>query len=153
MALLGFLNRNSRVEGEIVDLIERYHISAKDASDGVETVYYNIYLHGSSRRVGYIDLRFTVEGMMYYYGHVGYRIIEEERGHHYAYEACRVLFREARDSYGFKELLITCSPENTASYRTLVKLGGELVETVFVPVEHELYRRGEKVKNVFRFKL
>ena len=44
------------------------------------------------------------------------------------------------------------SPENTASRRTIEKLGGELLETVEVPEDHWLYERGELVKNIYLFK-
>lgn len=50
------------------------------------------------------------------------------------------------------EIIITCSPENTASRRTIEKLGGELLETVEVPEDHWLYERGELVKNIYLFK-
>ena len=52
-----------------------------------------------------------------------------------------------------QELLITCSPDNIASRRTLEKLQGELVETADVPRSHWLYERGETVKNIYRFQL
>ena len=51
------------------------------------------------------------------------------------------------------ELIITCSPENTASYKTLSKLNGRYLETVEVPKHTDLYRRGETVKCIFKFEI
>ena len=52
-----------------------------------------------------------------------------------------------------KELIITCSPENEASYKTLMKLNGELLELVEVPSRHLLYTLGEKTKYIFRYRI
>ena len=141
------------IEGEEVDLVERYHLSAEYAKDGVETVYFAIYIHATNKRVGEIDLRFKNSGPMYYYGNVGYHIYEPYRGHSYAYKACRLLLRLAKEVYGMEELIITCSPDNLPSLKTLIKLGGEFVEQVAVPIDHELYALNEKQKLIFRYDL
>ncbi len=140
-------------EGEVVDLCERYRTNEINSFDGVPTVYYDIFLHGSDHRVGKCDLRLKLDKRMYYYGHVGYNVLPEERGHHYAYHACRVLFGIARDEFGFSELYITCNPDNEASYKTLKALNGELVEVAEIPHDHELYRGGDTYKCVFRYKI
>ena len=146
-------DEDKRYEGDVVDLEERYFIRAEMAYDGVPTVFYDIMLHGTNERVGTIDLRFSLEGDMYYYGHVGYHINKPYRGHSYAYHACRVLFGIAKEEYHMDELIITCSPENIASYKTLKKLGGELLEVVDVPEYHPLYKRGETQKYIFKYKI
>lgn len=145
--------KKKRYEGDVVDLKEKYRVSEKQAFDGVPTVYYDILLHGSNLKVGSIDLRLTVEGDMYYYGHIGYNIIRSFRGHNYAYHACLVLFEIARNEFGMSELIITCSPDNIASYKTLRKLNGELIELVKVPVHHRLYAIGETSKYIFRYRI
>jgi predicted acetyltransferase len=156
MVLMGFLDllfNRKRYEGGIVDLKERYSIDEKTAYDGVPTVYYDILKHGTDEKVGTIDLRLTVAGDMYYYGHIGYNVQRMHRGNHYAYYACKVLFDIARDEFGMKELIITCSPENIASYKTLKKLGGELIELKKVPKGHPLYTIGETSKYIFRYRI
>ena len=153
MGIFDFIREKKVYEGEIVDLRERYRVSAQKAYDGVATVYYEILRHEDRHKVGTIDLRLSIEGDMYYYGNVGYNVQKEERGHHYAYHACRVLFQIAKEEFGMKELIITCSPENEASYKTLTKLGGELLELVEVPPRHLLYTIGEKSKYIFRYKI
>lgn len=144
---------NKRYPGEVVDLIEKYKVSEKEAYDGVPAVYYDIYLHGKERKVGKCDLRLKLDERMYYYGHVGYNITPKERGHHYAYYACKVLFEIARDEYNFEELYLTCNPDNEASYKTLKALDGELVEVAAIPEDHELYNEGDRYKCVFRYKV
>lgn len=140
-------------EGEVVDIREKYRTDEKSAFDGVPTVYYDIYKHGERHSVGTIDLRLTIEGDMYYYGHIGYTIKKEHRGHNYAYHACKLIFNVAKEEFNMSEIIITCSPENIASYKTLKKLDGELIETVKVPKNHILHLIGETTKYVFRYRI
>ena len=153
---VGFFDffRNKKIyKGDVVDLREKYRVSEKQAYDHVPVVYYDILLHDTNLKVGSIDLRLTVEGDMYYYGHIGYNIIRSFRSHNYAYYACLVLFKIAREEFGMDELIITCSPDNIPSYKTLVKLGGELIELVEVPKNHQLYTIGETQKYIFRYRI
>lgn len=156
--MLGLLDREKHLyKGEIVDLVERARVSEKTSFDGVPTVFYDIYLSGSNLgtnlRVGKCDLRLKNDGFMYYYGNVGYNIMESQRGHHYAYYACKVLFKIAKEEFGMKELIITCNPDNEASYKTLKKLKGDLIDIAQIPYDHELYEKGDRFKCIFRFKL
>lgn len=157
--MLGLLDRKKHLyKGEIVDLVERARVSEKTSFDGVPTVFYDIYvsgsnLTGSNLKVGKCDLRLKNDGFMYYYGNVGYNIKESYRGHHYAYYACKILFKIAKEEFGLKELIITCNPDNDASYKTLKRLGGKLVEIAQIPYDHELYEKGDRFKCIFRFKL
>ena len=161
--MLGLLDRKKRLyKGEIVDLVERARVSEKTSFDGVPTVFYDIYLSGSNPsgtnlgsnlNVGKCDLRLKNDGFMYYYGNVGYNIKETYRGHHYAYYACKILFKIAKEEFGLNELIITCNPDNDASYKTLKRLGGKLVEIAQIPYDHELYEKGDRFKCIFRFKL
>ena len=152
---MGLFSNNEKTiyEGEIVDLIENYRFSEQTAFDGVPVVYYAIRLHGSDRIVGKCDLRLKMDDYMYYYGHVGYSIHPEDRGHHYALEACKVLFRIAKEEFSMNELYITCNPDNDASYKTLTKLNGKLIEVARIPENHELYRAGNRYKCIFLFKI
>lgn len=153
MGLLSFLHSKKTYEGDVVDIRERYRVSRQLAYDGVATVYYDILRHSDKEKVGTIDLRMSAEGDMYYYGHIGYNVMREYRGNHYAYHACKVLFKVAKSEFGMDELILTCSPDNLASYKTLTKLGGELVELVKVPRNHVLFAAGETSKYIFRYKI
>lgn len=151
--MFGLFKSKKIYEGEIVDLKERYRVDKQTAYDGVPTIYYDILRHSDKEKVGTIDLRLTIQGDMYYYGHIGYNILRSYRGNHYAYEACKMLFVIAKDEFNMSELIITCSPENIASYKTLKKLNGELLELVKVPKNHDLYLKGETSKYIFRYKI
>lgn len=139
--------------GEIVDLIQDGREEPNAHNQFTGSVYYEICLHRQRMKIGECDLRFGMNEELYYAGNIGYRIFDGWRGHHYAYEACRLLFDIAKNRYHMTTLIVTCSPENAASKKTLQKLGGTLVETVDVPAWHWLYKRGEKVKEIYRFDL
>ena len=149
MNLFGLFRNRKVYEGPVVDLKERYRVSEKTAYDGVPTVYYDILRHSDKEKVGTTDLRLSIEGDMYYYGNIGYNILPSHRGNHYAYYACRLLFLIAKKEFDMNELIITCSPDNDASRKTIEKLGGVLIETTDVPPRHWLYQRGETVKNIY----
>ena len=153
MEIFSYFRKKRFYESETVDLKERYRVSEQMAYDGVPTVYYDILRHSDHQKIGKIDLRLKNDGDMYYYGNIGYHILKEYRGNHYAYYACLLLFEIARKEFHLKELIVTCSPENTASYKTLKKLNGELIELVQVPKNHTLYANGEKTKYIFRYRI
>ena len=153
MGLFDWFSNRKLIEGDVVDLRERYRVDEKSAYDGVPTVYYDVLNHENKEKVGTIDLRLTVEGDMFYYGHIGYNILKNFRGNNYAYHACKVLFKVAKKEFDMDELIITCSPENIASYKTLKKLDGELIDLVKVPPGHPLYTIGEKTKYIFRYRI
>jgi len=150
--MLSLFKKDKLYKSETVSLKERFSISNERAYDGVGTVFFDIY-NNEGYRVGSIDLRLKMDDYMYYYGHVGYDVYEPFRGNHYAYEACKVLFEIAKDEYKINELIITCNPDNIASYKTLVKLGGECKGIVKVPLSHPLYIHGDKEKYIFCYKI
>lgn len=155
MNLFWFLKKDSeprRYPGEVVDLVVEKKVPGMREGAG-ETIWYGIYQTGTNIRVGYCDLRLGMNEELYYAGNIGYHILQAYRGHHYAYEACLLLFEIAREEYEQTELIITCSPENTPSRKTLEKLNGELLEVTDVPRNHWLYRQGERVKNIYRYKI
>lgn len=149
---ISFLHRG-RMSGEIVDLIEDGREEPNAMNQFAGSLYYEIRLHRQKIKIGECDLRIGMNNELYYAGNIGYRIFDSWRGHHYAYEACKILFVLAKKEYHMTNLIVTCSPENIASKKTLEKLGGTLVETVEVPEWHWLYKRGEKTKEIYHFDL
>lgn len=108
---------------------------------------------GTVKVMGEIDLRIgNGEDIVKYFGHIGYGVLPPHRGHHYAARSCRLLFDLAR-AHGLRRLWITCNPNNLASRRTCLLVGGRLVDTVEVPRGHELYMRGERHKCRYRIDL
>ena len=151
--MLGLFQKKKKLEGPVVDLLEEYHTSPSRANDYIGSVYFLIVLHGTNTRVGKIDLRIGANEELYYAGNIGYRIDLDRRGHGYAYEACKVLMPAARDLYSMQEMIITCSPDNIPSRKTLEKLNGTFLGTKPVPEDHWLYQRGETVKNIYLYTL
>lgn len=144
--------KKKRIQGMDVDLVEERKVEGDYANSYVPSVFYGIYLHGKDTRVGNCDIRYGMNEELYYAGNIGYHIDPAYRGHGYAYDACLILFQLARKA-DMSELIITCSPDNIASEKTLEKLGGTILETTEVPHDHWLYRRGETVKNIHHYAL
>ena len=127
-------------ESDSVDLRIREVIPVSFFNRSPKSIVYSI---------GECDLRFGMDEELYYAGNIGYRIYDEFRGQHYAYHACQLLLQIAKEEYHFHNVIITCSPDNIASDKTIQSLHAELLQTVNVPKNHWLYRRGEKVKNIY----
>ena len=100
------------------------------------TYRFDIQLVEKDQRIGHLNFRIGDSLLCTHYaGQIGYGIDEAHRGHHYAERACRlVLPFVAR--HGVHSLWITCNTDNTASRRTLERLGAELVEIVTVPDDY-----------------
>lgn len=145
--------RNEVTQGKIVDLRFESREEPCARTSWVPSVYFAICPHGRHIKIGECDLRLGMNDEIYYAGNIGYRIYQPWRGHGYAYEACTILFNIAYRKYHMNELILTCSPENVPSRKTLEKLNGTLLETVSVPTSHWLYQRGETVKNIYEFDL
>ena len=135
-------------ESDSVDLRIREVIPVSFFNRSPKSIVYSIYRHGDYECIGECDLRFGMDEELYYAGNIGYRIYDEFRGNH-AYHACQLLLQIAKEEYHFHNVIITCSPDNIASDKTIQSLHAELLQTVNVPKNHWLYRRGEKVKNIY----
>ncbi len=101
---------------------------------------------------GYCDFRVGHNENTYYGGNIGYTVIEEQRGHHYAAKALRLLLTLAK-RHGLEYILVTCEPENTASAKTCLAAGGRLLETAAIPETNDMYQKGRRYVNVYRFDL
>jgi tagatose 1,6-diphosphate aldolase len=87
-----------------------------------------------------------------YYGHVGYNVFPPARGHRYAARALRLLLPLAR-AHRLDPLWVTCNPDNVASRRSIERVGGRLVETIPLPIDHLLRERGDTDKCRYRIDL
>lgn len=93
---------------------------------------YDIYVASIQESVGRIVFRCGSDMEHEFAGHIGYSIDEPYRGHHYAFLACMAL-KAFMISLGYTHVLITCSPDNIASKKTIEKLGAKYVETKPIP--------------------
>lgn len=66
-------------------------------------------------------------------GHVGYEIRESHRGQGLATIGLALVKKRAWEKHRLSELLITCSPENVASERVIIKNGGIYQDTLENP--------------------
>ena len=94
--------------------------------------YYIYLIMVDHIEVGRIVLREGSNEERYYDGHIGYTVEPEFRGHYYAYQGVQ-LIKPIALKLGFKELIITCSPNNLASKKTILKLQAQYLETVEIP--------------------
>ena len=105
------------------------------------------------QEMGRIDLRIgNVKSIVMYAGHIGYGVFPEYRGRHYAARSVKLLLPLAR-RHDFETIWITCNPDNFASRRTCELAGGRMIEIVDLPVDNEMYQRGERKKCRYRIDL
>ena len=143
----GFLEADGLDDGEFslvcvekhpADLFRRY----------VPSYYFSIKTGG--KFVGQISFRVGYTKSIYYAGHIGYAVDSDSRGRGYAGRACRMLIPLMR-AHGMTKILITNNPENVASRRVCEKLGARLLRVVRIPRSHELYKAGDRHKNIFEW--
>lgn len=93
-----------------------------------------------NRVVGMIDLRHHIDHPILglWGGHIGYTVRPSERGKGYAREMLRLDLENAR-ALGLKRVMVTCSPSNPASERTILACGGIFEKDVLV--DGEIIRR------------
>ncbi len=145
--------RKKDMINDVVKLNVAMTLGGSKSNGYVESIYFDIIETNSNKIVGYCDLRLGMNRELYYLGQVGYHIYNEYRGNYFAYYACLSLFKIAKNKYMFDEILITCNPDNIASYKTLTKLNGTLKEIVDVPMDNPLYIAGDKQKCIFIYNL
>ena len=126
-------------------VLEVIELFPGDESKGYVPAYtLNILL--KNKKIGHLNLRIGEDtNLKYYSGNIAYKIEEPFRGNSYAVKACN-LAKDIFIKHGLNTIYITCNPDNFASKRVCEKLGAKYLETVNVPIEHEIYRKGEKQK-------
>ena len=48
-------------------------------------------------------------------------------------------------------MIITCDPDNAASYKTCEYAGGKYIETIDIPEDNEMYAEGKRLVKIYRF--
>lgn len=89
-----------------------------------------------NRVVGIIDLRHHIDHPVLglWGGHIGYTVRPSERGKGYAKAMLRLNLENAR-ALGLEKVMVTCSPSNPASERTILACGGVFEKDVSVDGE------------------
>lgn len=81
---------------------------------------------------------------LYYPGHIGYRVRRSFRGRRYAERSVRMILPFAQ-RHGYRQIWISCRPDNPASRITCERNGGRLQEIVTIPGSHEMYHQGYRM--------
>ncbi len=125
-----------------------------DHRRGYAPVYsFNMLRAGSRGIIGSIDLRIGItEDLVKYSGHFGYRVTVDYRGNRYAARSLKLLLPLAR-THNLNPVWVMCDPDNPASRRTCEIAGGKLIDTLDLPKNNNLYKRGERQKCRYRFDL
>ena len=130
------------------DTIE-LRLSGRDETDeenGIRfSVVFDICLRRSRRAIGYISFRYGESPLLYYLGHVGYRIEEKYRGHGYAHAAC-VLLGDYLSAQGMTSAVITTDETNMASRKTCENLGCVPERKAPVPPQFRSACQGSRCK-------
>lgn len=109
--------------------------------------YYDIFINNTA--VGKISVRIGNNYHSYYNGNIGYEIDKEYRGNNYAYNACKLVLQVAK-AHGMNELILTCDESNIASYKTIEKLGADLIEIVKPPEDYFAYREDMEKQRIYK---
>lgn len=128
-------------------------ITEKNVGDNVMLpfYYYDIF-NPEKENVGKISIRIGHNFHSYYNGNIGYEVFKEYQGSGYAYKACQAILDVAR-FHRMGHIVITCDENNIASYKTIEKLGAELVEICDVPREYFAWYEGMERKRIYKLSL
>lgn len=133
-----------------VDFTLRLREKAEGGRVGLPYYYYDILAGGVP--VGKISVRVGDNCHTYYNGHIGYEVDPEFQGHGYARRACELVLDAAR-FHGMGRLYITCAEDNAASYRTIEKLGGRLLEICEMPRDYFAWYEGIPRHRIYQLDL
>ena len=128
-------------------------ITQKHPGDGEMLMfYYYDIINTANQTIGKISVRIGHNFHSYYNGHIGYEIFEEYRGSGFACKACRIALDVAR-FHNMDFIYLACAESNIASYKTIEKLGAELVEICDVPREYFAWREGMERRRIYKLEL
>ena len=144
-----FIEPGNLQDGDLQLELDRYLV-ADHEREWLPTYHFNMRRAGSLVVIGTINLRIgSPDRIVLYRGHIGYGVKPEYRSHRFAARSVKLLMPLAA-AHGLNPLWITCDPDNLASRRTCELAGAELVETIEVPADEEMYQRGIRQKCRYR---
>lgn len=139
-----FTNFDTMSDGEI-----SLKISQKYQGDDELLPFYYYDICVDDTAIGKISVRIGNNYHSYYNGNIGYEIDKEYRGNNYAYKACKLVLQVAK-AHGMIELILTCDESNIASYKTIEKLGADLIEIVKPPKDYFAYREDMEKQRIYK---
>ncbi len=139
-----FDNFDLLTDGEITLKISGKYLGDKDL---LPFYYYDIFLN--DRFIGKISMRIGSNFNSYYNGNIGYEIEEKFRGNSYSFKACKLVIPIAK-AHRMSEIILSCDDDNIASYKTIEKLGSELIEIIKPPEQYFAYRTNMKKQRIYR---
>ena len=134
------------ISGDEIELklIDTY----KGAQGALPFYWWDIILKEKNIKIGKISFRIGNNYHSFYNGNIGYEIDNEYRGNKYAYKACKLLLDVAR-YHEIKKLNLSCDYDNIASYKTIEKLGGKLIEEIKPPIDYMYYYDEMPIKKIY----
>ena len=145
MTTFGFMNSFDILSDDEITL----RISQKYPGDDELLPFYYYDICVGDTHIGKISIRIGNNYHSYYNGHIGYEIDKVYRGNNYSYKACKLVFQVAK-AHGMNELIITCDESNIASYKTIEKLGSELIEITKPPEDYFAYREDMEQQRIYK---
>ncbi len=139
-----FGNFDTISDGEITLIISQKY---QGDDELLPFYYYDIYIGDIA--VGKISVRIGNNYHSYYNGNIGYEIDKEYRGNNYSLKACKLMLQIAK-AHGMNELILTCDESNVASYKTIEKLGADLIEIVKPPKDYFAYREDMEKQRIYK---
>ena len=140
------------ISGHNVRLVCYEYYTGNAAKKYVPSYKFNITEKNSGTILGEIDLRLGFSEGLYYGGHIGYNVKEEFQNMGIATIACKIVLQIAK-AHGYKRLIITNTPSNRASARVCEKIGAKLIRVAKLPTWNEMYKEGDRYKNIYEVKL
>ena len=140
-----FIISNDELELRLVDV----YPSTKGA---IPFYWWNVYLKSKDVKIGSISFRIGHNYHSYYNGNIGYEIDEEYQGNNYAYKACKMLM-DVAIYHQMDKIYFSCTYDNIASYKTIEKLGGKLIEEITPPKDYIYYFVGIKPHKIYELEI
>ena len=138
------------IESETIELCL---IDTFEGGDGELPFYWwNIILKSNNASIGKISFRIGHNYHSYYNGNIGYEIDEEYRGNHYALLACQLVLKVAQH-HKMDKIYLACDYDNVASYKTIEKLGADLLEIVIPPEDYIFYYEEMETQRIYELKI
>lgn len=135
------------------DKIELCLINTYEEKDGALPFYWwDIIQKSNNVAVGKISFRIGHNYHSYYNGNIGYEVDEEYRGEDYAFLACQLVLKVAQ-YHKMGKIYLTCDYDNVASYKTIEKLGANLIEEVLPPKDYIFYYHGIEIHRIYELEI